>query len=298
MHAVVSVNPFRCRMWSLHDRLESVITEESCRAEIDSFSKHGQFVPVLGRPLRGDPLHEVELIYGARRLFVACHINKPLVVELREGMSDRDALVAMDVENRQRVDISAYERGQSYARWLREGHFRSQDDIARALKVSPSQVSRLLKIARLPTVVVSAFNSPVDICEGWGLDLIVALNDPLRREQTIRRARAVGAAGIRPAAAEIYRQLLGASLQGRKVRPKACDEIVKDGRGAPLFRIRHQTHSIAIVLPLERVSEKSLEKIRWSLRCLLQGTSGQPVDTQEKTAVSPASEVVPLAAYR
>ena len=70
---IVSVNPFRCRMWDLHDRLEHLIVEDNCREEISSVSRHGQQVAALGRRLRGDPDHDVELICGARRLFVARH---------------------------------------------------------------------------------------------------------------------------------------------------------------------------------------------------------------------------------
>ena len=145
---VVVVSPFRCRMWALHDRIEDYLNEQTCREEIESFAKHGQLVPVLGRLLRGDPTHDIELIYGARRLFVARHLNSSLIVKLCE-VSDRQALVAMDIENRQRQDISPYERGTSYARWLRTGHFKSQEEICRTLQISPAQVSRLLRIARL-----------------------------------------------------------------------------------------------------------------------------------------------------
>lgn len=269
MQSIIHVNPFRCQMWSLHDRIETYITEETCRAEIDSFMKHGQLVPVLGRALRGDPNYDIELIYGARRLFVARHINKPLKVEVRE-MSDREALIAMDIENRQRTDISPYERGQSYARWLRSGHFQSQDDIARALKVSSSQVSRLLKLARLPTVVVDAFASPAEICEGWGLDLINALEDAERRQAVIRRARAIGTLVPRPSGRDVYRQLLIVPAVRAKLKPKVCAEVVKDAQGTPLFRVRQQTKSVAIVVPMSRMSTRSLEQIRMSVAEILQ----------------------------
>jgi ParB family chromosome partitioning protein len=136
-----------------------------------------------------DPSHDIELIYGARRLFVARHLNKSLQVELRE-LSDREAIVWMDIENRHRKDISPYERGLSYARWLQKGHLQSQEEIGRALKVSSSQVSRLLKLARLPSAIVAAFGSPIEICEGWGLELIEALEDPSRRQATMQAARA------------------------------------------------------------------------------------------------------------
>ena len=72
MPSVSMMNPFRCRMWEFHDRLEPYINEHTCRAEIDSFTAHGQFVAVLGRPLLGDPDHEVELITGAA-IFTRSH---------------------------------------------------------------------------------------------------------------------------------------------------------------------------------------------------------------------------------
>ena len=276
MNSVMSVSPFRCRMWLLHDRLEEDVTEESCRNEIASFKLHGQIVPALGRPLHGDLSHDVELIYGARRLFVARHLNRPLRVEVRE-MTDRDAIIAMDIENRQRTDISAYERGISYARWLRGGHFSSQEELARALKVSPSQVSRLLKIARLPTVIVAAFEHAVDICEGWGLDLIEALDDPVRRQATMQKARALERVVPRPVPREVYRQLLSASLPGRKVKLRVHDEVVKDRGGRPLFRIRQQSNCYSIVLPVDKVSERALQEIRKSISSILQEERGPSI---------------------
>ena len=172
MQEVVSVNPFRCRMWQLHDRLEDCIDEATCRAEIESFVEHGQLIPALGRRTSNSPDYDVELVYGARRLFVARHLNKPLLVDLRDELSDREAAIALDIENRQRRNLSPYERGMCYARWLRAGHFKSQGDLVRTLKVSAAQTSRLLKLARLPSVVVSAFESGLDICEQWGMDLV------------------------------------------------------------------------------------------------------------------------------
>jgi ParB family transcriptional regulator, chromosome partitioning protein len=273
MPRIVSISPFRCRMWDLHDRFDGAVSEDTCKDEIESFSRHGQLVPTLGRPLNSDHDHDVELICGARRLFVARHLNKALTVELRE-MSDREALIAMDTENRLRVDISPYERGMSYARWLRSGHFQSQEDIARALKVSPAQVSRLLKLARLPTVVVDAFVSPVEIYEAWGLDLIEALDDPSRRQATIQQARTIRAQNPRPQGKEVYRQLLSSATPGRRPKARSHDEVVKDSHGRPQFRIRQLRNCIALLLPVERVSEKALANIRQSIPGMLSPLPG------------------------
>jgi len=270
---IVSFNPFRCRVWALHDRLAEHITEESCRTEIASFTSQGQLIPVLGRLVCGDPEHDVELIYGARRLFVARHLNMPLQVELRD-LSDREALSAMDIENRHRKDVSAYERGTSYARWLRASYFSSQEDIARALRISPAQVSRLLKLAQLPSVVVSAFESPRAIQEGWGLDLFRAWQCAQIRPLIAQRARAICERSPRPPGREVYRQLI-AARSARRTRGHQRDEVVTGNSGAPLFRIRFHRKAVALLVPTEKMSARTLERIRFGLRDILQSESQQ-----------------------
>jgi ParB family transcriptional regulator, chromosome partitioning protein len=284
MTAVVSVDPFRCRMWALHDRLDDYIDEASCRSEIESFAKHGQLLAALGRPLKGDAECDVELIYGSRRLFVARHLNKPLAVELRE-MSDRDALIAMDMENRQRQDISAYERGLSYARWLRLGVFASQEDIARTLKMSASQVSRLTKLASLPSVILSAFNTPADICEGWGLELVDAWNDTNRRALIAKRAREIAKdRSCRGNARNTYAQLLAAPAPGRQRRAAQRDEIVRGANGRPILRVRKQLKSVVLILPLDTVSTRRLALIKCAVTQILQDATSQHPDTSAKTS--------------
>lgn len=278
--AIQSVNPFRCRMWDLHDRLDAHITEESCKAEIESFERHGQMVPALARKLVGDRDHDYELIYGARRLFVARHLNKPLLVEVR-AMTDREAIVAMDVENRHRQDISPYERGLSYANWLRSGNFASQEDIARSLRISASQVSRLLKLARLPSVVVDAFGAATDICERWGLEIAEALEDAERRPAIIRTARTLAARNPREEAAKVYRELVHSGKESRKVKGSAHDEVVRDRRGAPLFRVRYQRNTVALVLPMGSLSPTALGRIRQAVCGLLQGSEDFELDTPQ-----------------
>jgi ParB family chromosome partitioning protein len=277
-------------MWQLHERLDCYITEETCRAEIESFERRGQLMPVLGRKLHGDPDHDVELIYGARRLFVARHINQPLLVELRE-LSDQESIVAMDIENRHRTDISPYERGLSYARWLRAGYFQSQEDIASTLKVSCSQVSRLMKFARLPSVIVDAFSSPLDICEGWGVTLMEILDDPERREATLRKARAISSNLPRPSGRDVYQELLSASESGNKPA-RSQEQVVKDVNGSPLFRVRHQQNTIALVMPLEMVSAECLDKVCRTVAGILQRRAvahlRQPAPLRLQTSNAPA----------
>ncbi|MGO8855486.1 MAG: ParB/RepB/Spo0J family partition protein [Steroidobacteraceae bacterium] len=286
MPSITMMNPFRCRMWEFHDRLEAHISETTCRAEIASFGAHGQFVPALGRSLKGNADHDVELITGARRLFVARHLNKPLAVELRTW-PDKEALIAMDAENRLRKDISPYERAVSYARWLRSGLFQSQDDIARALKISPAQVSRVLKLAQLPTVIVEAFDNPTEIRENWGRTLLARLEDPRTRPALIETARSLIAKPERRPVKEVYRQLLAAAAKGRKIKPRHHDVVVRAESGTTLFRIRHQRDSVALLLPLESVAERTLRDISDAVAGILQAASVQAADSMANTRSKP-----------
>jgi len=266
---VVEVNPYRCRVWALHDRISDYISEESCRAEIDSVARDGQLIPALGRCLPGDPDYDVEIICGVRRLFVAQHLNRPLKVELRH-MSEREAIIAMDQENRHRKDISPYERGLGYARLLRSGHFSSQDDIVRALKISASQVSRLLKLAQLPSVLLNAFASPLEIREGWGLDLLKAWHDPKKKPLLAQRARALAEQTPRPGPNAVYSYLTATSGEARRARRSSRGIVVMGGHGAPLFRIKYQLNAVSLILPSAAVSESCIERIRLAVSEILQ----------------------------
>jgi ParB family chromosome partitioning protein len=274
VRTIVPVDPFKCRIWSLHDRFATEIDDQSCKAEIESISAHGQIVAALGRRLVNDPDHDVEIVCGARRLFAARRLNKPLLVELRD-FTDREGLVAMDIENRQRRDISPYERGLGYTRWLRSGHFESQDDLSRTLTISASQVSRLLQLARLPAVVVNAFRDPAEIRENWGLELVAALDDPQRRAATIRTARSLCDHSPRPQSRDVIRKLLSVSARGRKPKVESHDKVVPGRDGAALFRIRYLSKIIALVFAAERVSEEAIERIEMTLTSILQRTGEQ-----------------------
>jgi ParB family chromosome partitioning protein len=281
MSSIISVSPFRVKMWSLHDRLESHLSEKTCRAEIESVSRRGQLVPALGRPTRSDPEYDIELVCGARRLFVARHLNLPLLVDLRD-MSDKDAIVAMDIENRQRQDVSPYERGLAYATWLRTGQFASQEELAKCIQVSASQVSRLLKLGKLPPVILSAFQSPTEICEEWGLFLAEALSRASARDSMVARAREIATRVVRPAGREVYRDLVAAAAGGRRQKAKTRDEVVKDIRGNPLYRVRQYRDTVALLLPTEHLSQKSLEDIRNAVTRILRPEGAQVVDLESK----------------
>jgi ParB family chromosome partitioning protein len=278
-------------MWDGHARLEEHINEETCRDEIESFTLHGQKIPVLARPYKSDTTHDFELIYGARRLFVARLLNVPLLLESKE-LTDREATVALDIENRQRKELSPYERGRSYQAWLRAGIFSSQDELARALNLSNSQVSRLLRLAQLPSVVVGAFASPVDICENWGRMLVDIWKDPPKQRALTAAARAIAKEPEPLPAPTVFRRLIaapnGSDPRRGSAQSDSHDEVVKDAQGNPLFRIRHHRRDTALLLPTMSVPAHVLSAIKDEVAGILHRANSETVDfTKQHTRARP-----------
>jgi ParB family chromosome partitioning protein len=293
MPEVIAVNPFRCRMWRGHERLEDHITEATCRTEIDSFIRHGQRLPVLGRPLRADPRHDFELVYGARRLFVACHLNVNLLLEVRE-LTDREAIVALDIENRQRKVVSPYERGRGYALWLRNGLFSSQDELARVLRISASQVSRLLRLAQLPPALVNAFASPLDICETWGPKLMDLWEDSQKRRRMTAVAQALARQSQRLPADVVFTRLVLAASEGCTVKAlrksEHHHEVVEDEQGKPLFRIRLQGNNIALLLSAGVAPSWVLSEIKRELADILHRARTQTADLTHQSSAQTSQQ--------
>jgi hypothetical protein len=130
----------------------------------------------------------------------------------------------------------------------------------------------LLKLARLPSVIVSAFARPTEICEGWGGELADALDDTRKRGQLIRVARQIAVTESRPPAREVYRQLIASTAEGRRPRFRGHDEVVTADDGSSLFRIRRQLNSIALILPIDKVSARTLENVRNAVASILEKT--------------------------
>jgi ParB-like chromosome segregation protein Spo0J len=206
---------------------------------------------------------------------VARHLNVPLIVELRE-MTDAQAIAAMHSENFNRKDVSPYERGLSYARFLRSGIFKSQEELAKSIGVSPAQVCRLVRLSKLPTVIVDAFRSPVEICETWGLDLIEAWENPNLRPQLTRRARSIAAQSPRLPARCAYRALMMAVTPGRQPVKSNRDEVIKSSAGAPLFRIRRNARAVVLMLPAQSASPANVALIRSSVAAILEKSNDPP----------------------
>lgn len=193
------VDPADCVMWERHNRAYDLLTPENCRDLIDSIRAQGrQEFPAIVRRRTGQGA-PYEVICGARRHFAVSWLranNYPqfrYLIEVRD-LTDEEAFRLADLENRDREDISDFERARDYAQALDLYYGGRQKEMAARLEVSESWLSRYLQLARLPQEIVAAFPSLRDLKELHARALKPDLADP------------DAAARVLAAAAEIARE--------------------------------------------------------------------------------------------
>jgi ParB family chromosome partitioning protein len=249
-------------MWKMHDRMVDFISVGSCSDDIENIRTNGQRHPVLGRHVQGEKGFDIELIYGARRRFIAEYLGIKLKMEIRDDISDQECLIEMDAENRDRRDISPYERGISYRRWIEEGYSQSQAEIARGIGLSRAYVNRLIKIATLPPVVVGAFGNPQSMKEEWGLRLARLCEDDALKYKMTDIARKIDGEQSTLNPLEIYQRLcLAGRGSGRKRSKLSRVELVRNSSGKPAFRVKYGRDSVSLVFP-NSIKTSELERLK------------------------------------
>jgi ParB family chromosome partitioning protein len=178
----------RSRFANRHESNFSGAGFEQLKREIQD--AHGNVQPIKVRPV-GDADGEgalYEVVYGHRRLEACRQLDLPVLAVI-DNLDDRTLFMEMERENRERADLSPWEQGVMYARALDCGLFSSNRQLANALGVDHSNLGKSLSLARLPSEIVDAFATPMDIQLRWAPLLNKALEDD--PEGTKRRARAV-----------------------------------------------------------------------------------------------------------
>lgn len=188
------VDPARCRMWERHNRDYALLTEDNCCDLIDGIKAQGrqEFPAIVRRVDEAD--YDYEVICGARRHFAVSWLRAntfpqfKYLIEPRE-LSDEEAFRLADIENRDREDISDYERAVDYADAIERYYGGRQKAMAERLEVSPPWLSRYLVLAKIPAEILSAFASKRDIRERHARELKPLLGDPKAAKALLAEAQ-------------------------------------------------------------------------------------------------------------
>jgi ParB family transcriptional regulator, chromosome partitioning protein len=232
------VDPARCRMWARHNRRYDLLDERGCADLIEGFrAQGGQEFPAIVRPLEGDGDHDWEVICGARRHWTVSWLRANgyarfrFLIEVRE-LTDEEAFRLADIENRDRRDISDYERAVDYAEACRFYYGGHQGRMAARLEVSNAWLSRYLDLARLPVEIVRAYPAPAELREFHARRLKPLLAEEDARGRIMQAAGALAEAqGARRAAGEA--PLPGARVLARLLAAGRPDAPARDSGPAP-----------------------------------------------------------------
>lgn len=192
------VEPSECRMWERHNRDYALLNEENCRDLIDGIRAQGrQEFAAIVRPI-DDPDYKYEVICGARRHFAVSWLRANNYTQFKyliepRVMTDEEAFRLADIENREREDISDYERAIDYADAIARYYGGKQKAMAERLEVSQPWLSRYLALASLPAQIIEAFPSIRDLKERHARDLKPLLARPITATPLLAQAERIAA---------------------------------------------------------------------------------------------------------
>ena len=273
------VDPAVCRMWPRHNRRYDLLTQARCQDLIDGFRAQGrQEFPAIVRKVDGDPLFQYEVVCGARRHWTVTWLrehNYPefrFLIEVRD-MTDEQAFRLSDIENRDNLDLSDYERAVDYKDALKR-YYTNQKVMAERLEVSEAWLSRYLDLASLPQEVVRAFGDVTQIRVKHGRDLKPYLKDRKARARIIEGARALRSAGKQVDAgakldgAQVVRELLAVAATKPVRRARTPVATYRSDAGKVMVTVDGQGRG-GLVLRVARGSDASREELLEACRAAI-----------------------------
>ncbi|MGF6527916.1 ParB family chromosome partitioning protein [Variovorax sp. PvP013] len=182
-------------------------TDSFAQLKAEIASAGGNVQPIKVRPVASDPgaAETFEIVYGHRRHRACLELGLPVLALVQNTMADTDLFIEMERENRSRADLSAWEQGTMYLRALELGLFPSAKQLSSAIDRDLGNIGRAMALAKLPSEVVAAFGSPLNLQFRWATPLKDAhQRDP---EGLLEAARAVAQQNPRPSPAAVFAAL-------------------------------------------------------------------------------------------
>lgn len=275
------VDPACCRLWQRHNRRYDLLTQARCQDLIDGFKAQGrQEFPAIVRKLDADPQYQYEVVCGARRHWTVTWLRAnnyaefKFLVEVRD-LTDEQAFRLSDIENRDNLDLSDYERAVDYKDALGR-YYANQKDMAGRIEVSEAWLSRYLDLASLPEEVVHAFGDVTELRVKHGRDLKPYLKDRQARQKVVSRAKAMrqmqaeraGEGRGYIAGAQVVRELVGAAKTSKAPSQGALAEY-RSSTGKVMISVNRQGNR-GLVLRIARNSGASKAELLDSCRTVIE----------------------------
>lgn len=215
----------------------------------------GNVQPIAVRPLP-DQAGRYEIVFGHRRHRACSELGLPVLAMVETApFTDQELFSAMDRENRERADLSAFEQGTMYRRALDAGLYPSNRRLAEALGVSHTWVANVLLVADLPPPVIECFRTPIEIQHRHAKLIASAFEGD--RKGVLRRAEKLRLQGKRLAPAAVVEALIGRTEEPATAKPTA----LKAGGKSVGSWYRDGAGRVTVELAPGVVPEEKLEKL-------------------------------------
>lgn len=236
------IEPSNCVPWKYANRL--VVNETTCHDLIESMKLIGQKIPIIVRQKEGSN-GQYELICGARRLFACTALNLKVKAVIAK-LSDKEALLVMDAENREREDISPYERALEYKSWVSSGIFKNYKEAMEEAGFKKSWFSKLISLADLDPTIVQAFGLPKNIKQNWGYKIIqLCKQNNNVRNKIIEKAKCCIEQSLPPET--VFRELVKATMIFQENKNTLIK--ISDSKEKTLFTIEKKKSATVFKLP-------------------------------------------------
>jgi ParB family chromosome partitioning protein len=236
-------------------------TEAFTRLKEEIASAGGNVQPIKVRSIEGAAAGapQFEVVFGHRRHQACLELGIPVQAFVEPGMKDVDLFVEMERENREREDLSAWEQGVMYMRALEQGLFPSAKQLAAAIDRDLGNIGKAMALAKLPSEVVRAFGSPLNLQFRWA----TALKDAHQRdpEGLLAAAREIASNEPRATPAEVFAALTGQGRAGRKDEATPMEWKDDDGKRIALLTFdRKGKATLSFEQPMEDGQRRKLAK--------------------------------------
>ena len=266
---LVSLDPKKIRATEFKNRHDlSLLADDPKFAELlASLKAHGQEVPIRVRPIKNAAPFDFEIVSGHRRHAASLALDaetdggfRILAIIDAKASEARDLVLKMYRENEQRYDLSAFEKGRMFARWLEAGIYASQRDIGAAVGLGEAAIAKYLAVANLPAPVLGVFTDVRLISMRWGSTLSQALKT--HEAAVLRAAEKLGARKPLPEPDVVFRALVSAASAAPS-RATSREESVRIGGRVPL---KVGSGRNRIVLKLQHLDDGMQKELREELK--------------------------------
>ncbi|MEJ8816214.1 ParB/RepB/Spo0J family partition protein [Variovorax ureilyticus] len=217
---------------------------EALKREIKEAGGNVQPIKVRAVANPGDG-PQFEIVFGHRRHEACSQLGLP-VLAFVDNLDDQALFEEMERENRERADLSAWEQGVMYARALDRGLYPSIRQLAAAIGIDATNLSKALVLARLPAQVLQAFASPLDLQFRWSTAFKTAVESDLAGLENRAAKIIANRNGMTPK--QIFAALTGpqeshaqaqapATVQAFAREGKTVATMKTDGEGRSVIRI-------------------------------------------------------------